>query len=75
MELIKEIKSKDLHNLKSTLTAVIGYIQMAQNKIDKFETEDVKHAAALLKKSLESAEKLEKQIIELEGISEPLLDL
>lgn len=75
MEETKEVKKKELHDLKSGLTAIMGYIQLAQLKLAKFEVSEAKDINQMLDKSIESAKALEEQIRKLEGIEEPLMDL
>lgn len=75
MEQTKEVKRKDLHDLKSGLTAVMGYVQLAQKKLEKLESEDSIKATEMLAKAIESAKNLEIQIRKLEGLDEPLMDL
>jgi len=75
MEQTKEVKRKDLHSLKSGLTAVIGYIQLAQKKAEGLEQEDAKKIEDLLVKAITSAHSVETQIQKMEGLKEPLMDL
>jgi uncharacterized FlaG/YvyC family protein len=75
MEETKIVNKKDLHDLKSGLTAVIGYIQLAQKKAEKANEEELGKIIELLNKAIESANTLEFQIRKLEGINEPLIDL
>ena len=70
-----EVSKSELHNLKSTLTAVMGYVQMAQSKAEACDQEEAKAINAMLLKALETANVLIKNIQKLEGINEPLMDL
>lgn len=75
MEQKADVTRKQLHELKSGLTAVMGYIQLGQNLLDKENPEETEKVDAMLKKAYEAAESLEKKIRELEGVNEPLMSL
>lgn len=75
MEETKEVRKKDLHDLKSGLTAVMGYVQLAQKKAEELSKDESTSINLLLDQAIEAAKSLEVQIRELEGIREPLMDL
>lgn len=75
MEETKNVKRKDLHQLKSGLAAIMGYIQLAQQKTENLANEDAKKIEEMLSKAIEASRSLETQIRKLEGIDEPLMDL
>lgn len=75
MEGTKEVRKKDLHDLKSGLTAVMGYVQLAQKKAEELSKDESTSINLLLDQAIEAAKSLEVQIRELEGIREPLMDL
>lgn len=71
----KEVKKSELHSLKSTLSAIMGYIQMAQKKVESCDDEVTQQVNAMLLKALEASNTLNEKVQELEGVDEPLMDL
>lgn len=75
MEGTKEVNKKDLHNLKSSLTAILGYLQLIEYKIKAVNPEEKEKILDLVKKATESSKYLEDQIKTMEGTKDPLVDL
>lgn len=75
MDQTTTVNKKDLHNLKSGLAAVLGYIQLAELKLNSKDNNEKKEVLDLLQKAKDSAISIEKQILKMEGINEPLVDL
>jgi len=75
MEQTKTVKKNDLHSLKSSVAAIMGYIQLAQQKVAKTDNAENEKANEMLTKALQAADSLDEQIRKIEGIDEPLMDL
>lgn len=69
MEETKLVRKKDLHDLKSSLTAILGYLQLAEHKVAHTELEDQQKQkiCELLHKAATSSLYLESQIKKIEG--------